>query len=214
VTILPSGSHSARAPAERGRPVVHSQSLAGQPTIAGDGTQSAVSCMSGPRRGRRRGARARAANRVYNLVGHENTVSGQCAPCARSSATSRSSTSKAAPATFAAATLRRAGGRGRLGAAHAFLDGVRHYVEWVTADAGTPRVATASSTDGRAATVLRQEPAELWVRSRAGARRRRGADGGWRAARSSWCRAPPPVTSPPRPQQGAPPARALSGRRS
>ena len=42
-----------------------------------------------------------------------------------------------------------------------FAEGVRRYVDWVTADAGTPVAATASSTDGSAATVLRQESAEL-----------------------------------------------------
>ena len=43
----------------------------------------------------------------------------------------------------------------------AFVDGVRRYVEWVTAEAGTPSADTASSTDGSAAAVLRQESAEL-----------------------------------------------------
>ena len=35
------------------------------------------------------------------------------------------------------------------------------YVDWVTDEAGMPRVATASSTDGSADAVLRQESAEL-----------------------------------------------------
>ena len=42
-----------------------------------------------------------------------------------------------------------------------FAEGVRRYVEWVTRDAATPRSATASSTDGSAAVVLRQESSEL-----------------------------------------------------
>ena len=39
--------------------------------------------------------------------------------------------------------------------------GVGRYVDWLPADAGTPSAATASSSDGSAATVLRQESAEL-----------------------------------------------------
>jgi UDP-glucose 4-epimerase len=42
-----------------------------------------------------------------------------------------------------------------------FVEGVRLYVDWVTRTSGTPRAATASMIDGRAATVLRQEPGEL-----------------------------------------------------
>ena len=42
-----------------------------------------------------------------------------------------------------------------------FAEGVRRYVDWVTATQGTPRAATASRIDGRAAAVLRQEPEEL-----------------------------------------------------
>ena len=42
-----------------------------------------------------------------------------------------------------------------------FAEGVRRYVDWVTATQGTPRAATASRIDGRAAAVLRQEPDEL-----------------------------------------------------
>jgi UDP-glucose 4-epimerase len=43
----------------------------------------------------------------------------------------------------------------------AFAEGVRRYVDWVTASAGTPSAATASRTDGSAATVFRHEPGEL-----------------------------------------------------
>ena len=39
-----------------------------------------------------------------------------------------------------------------------FADGVRRYVDWVTAEEGTPNAAIAASTDGSAATVARQDP--------------------------------------------------------
>jgi UDP-glucose 4-epimerase len=42
-----------------------------------------------------------------------------------------------------------------------FAEGVRRYVDWVTASASTPRAATASRTDGTAAAVLAQDPREL-----------------------------------------------------
>ena len=42
-----------------------------------------------------------------------------------------------------------------------FADGVRRYVDWVTATADTPSDSIAASTDGTAAAVLRQESAEL-----------------------------------------------------
>jgi len=42
-----------------------------------------------------------------------------------------------------------------------FADGVRRYVEWVTEAASTPSAATASSTAGSAAAVLRHDPSEL-----------------------------------------------------
>jgi UDP-glucose 4-epimerase len=46
-------------------------------------------------------------------------------------------------------------------AATTFTEGVRRYVDWVTASAGTPSAATASRIDGSAAAVLRHEPGEL-----------------------------------------------------
>lgn len=45
--------------------------------------------------------------------------------------------------------------------ATSFREGVARYVNWVRGTQGTPRASTASSTSGRAATVLRQEPGEL-----------------------------------------------------
>ena len=42
-----------------------------------------------------------------------------------------------------------------------FAEGVRRYVDWVTDSTETPSAAAASSIDGTAAAVRRQEPAEL-----------------------------------------------------
>jgi UDP-glucose 4-epimerase len=42
-----------------------------------------------------------------------------------------------------------------------FASGIRRYVDWVAETSGSPSPSAASSTDGRAATVLRQEPGAL-----------------------------------------------------
>jgi UDP-glucose 4-epimerase len=42
-----------------------------------------------------------------------------------------------------------------------FAEGVRSYVDWVSGTNGSPSAATASTIDGSAATVFRQDPAEL-----------------------------------------------------
>ena len=42
-----------------------------------------------------------------------------------------------------------------------FREGVRRYLDWLTVTSGSPVAAAAASTVGRAATVLRQESAEL-----------------------------------------------------
>jgi UDP-glucose 4-epimerase len=142
------------------------KALAGQPlTIAGDGTQSrrfvyvedladGVAASLDPV----------AANRVYNLVGRENTS-------VRSIARTVRDVVGDVPIVHIegrAGDLKGGNISGERAAAElgwepttAFAEGVRRYVDWVTDDAGMPRVATASSTDGSAAAVLRQESAEL-----------------------------------------------------
>ena len=147
-------------------PAFTAKALSGQPlTIAGDGTQSrrfvyvedladgvALSLVPA------------AANRVYNLVGHENTSVRSIARTIRDIV----GDAKIVHVDGRAGDLRGGNVSGERAARELswepttpFDEGVRRYVDWVTATAGTSRVATASSTDGSAAAVLIQEPAEL-----------------------------------------------------
>ncbi len=145
-------------------PAFVAKALGGQPlTIAGDGTQSrrfvyvedlaagVVAALQPagreprlqPRRRARTSASARSPGR-----------------CATSSATCRSSTSKGRAGDLRGGEhLGRARARDELGwePTTTFADGVRRYVDWVTATADTPSAATASRIDGSAAAVLRQE---------------------------------------------------------
>ncbi|HUZ80755.1 MAG TPA: NAD-dependent epimerase/dehydratase family protein [Gaiellaceae bacterium] len=142
------------------------KALAGQPlTIAGDGTQSrrfvfvedladgvAVSLVPA------------SANRVYNLVGRENTS-------VRSIARTVRDVVGEVPIVHIegrAGDLKGGNISGERAARElgwepttTFAEGVRRYVDWVTDEAGTSSAATASSTDGSDAAVLRQESAEL-----------------------------------------------------
>ena len=142
------------------------KALAGQPlTIAGDGTQSrrfvyvedladGVAVSLDPV----------AVNRVYNLVGRENTSVRSIARTVRDVVgdvpivhiEGRAGDLKGGNISGARAA-------GELGwePTTTFAEGVQRYVDWVTDEAGMPRVATASSTEGSAAAVLRQESAEL-----------------------------------------------------
>jgi len=105
-----------------------------------------------------------AANRVYNLVGRENTSVRAIARAVRD--------------VVGDVPIEHI--EGRAGDLHggnisgdraatelgweprtSFVDGVRRYVEWVTEEAASPSAATASSTDGSAAAVLRHESSEL-----------------------------------------------------
>ncbi|HTR33748.1 MAG TPA: NAD-dependent epimerase/dehydratase family protein [Gaiellaceae bacterium] len=147
-------------------PAFTAKALAGQPlTIAGDGTQSrrfvyvedladGVAVSLAPE----------AANRVYNLVGHENTSVRAIARTIRDIV----GDVKIVHVDGRAGDLRGGNVSGERAARELgwepttpFDEGVRRYIDWVTATADTPRVATASSTDGSAAAVLIQEPAEL-----------------------------------------------------
>jgi UDP-glucose 4-epimerase len=147
-------------------PALTAKALEGQPlTIAGDGTQSRrFVYVEDLAEGVVAALVPEAANRVYNLVGRENTSVRAIARAVRDIVGD-------VPIVHI---------EGRAGDLHggnisgeraatelgweprtAFVDGVRRYVEWVTAEAGTPSADTASSTDGSAAAVLRQESAEL-----------------------------------------------------
>jgi UDP-glucose 4-epimerase len=147
-------------------PSFTAKALAGQPlTIAGDGTQSRrFVYVEDLAEGVVAALAPEAANRVYNLVGHENTSVRAIARAVREVVGDVPIVhieGRAGDLRGGNISGERAAGELGWEPRTTFLDGVRRYVEWVTADAGTPRVATASSTDGRAAAVLRQEPAEL-----------------------------------------------------
>jgi UDP-glucose 4-epimerase len=147
-------------------PAFTAKALAGQPLmIAGDGTQSRrFVYVEDLAEGVVASLVPEAANRIYNLVGRENTSVRAIARAVRDVVGD-------VPIEHIegrAGDLRGGNISGERAATElgweprtAFVDGVRRYVEWVTAEAGTPRAATASSTNGSAAAVLRQESSEL-----------------------------------------------------
>ncbi len=147
-------------------PAFTAKALAGQPlTIAGDGTQSRrFVYVEDLAEGVVASLVPAAANRVYNLVGHENTSVRAIARAVRDVVGD-------VPIEHIegrAGDLRGGNISGARAAAELdweprtpFAEGVRRYVEWVTGVTETPRAATASSTDGSAATVLRHESSEL-----------------------------------------------------
>jgi len=147
-------------------PAFTAKALAGQPlTIAGDGTQSRrFVYVEDLAEGVVASLVPAAANRVYNLVGRENTSVRAIARAIRDVVGD-------VPIEHIegrAGDLRGGNISGERAAAElgweprtTFDEGIRRYVEWVTGDAGTPSAATASSTDGSAPVVLRQESAEL-----------------------------------------------------
>jgi UDP-glucose 4-epimerase len=147
-------------------PAFTAKALAGQPLmIAGDGTQSRrFVYVEDLAEGVVASLVPEAANRVYNLVGRENTSVRAIARAVRDVVGD-------VPIEHIegrAGDLRGGNISGERAASElgweprtSFADGVRRYVEWVTEEAGTPRAATASSTDGSAAAVLRQESSEL-----------------------------------------------------
>jgi UDP-glucose 4-epimerase len=142
------------------------KALAGQPlTIAGDGTQSRrFVYVEDLADGVVASLVPDAANRVYNLVGHENTSVRAIARAVRD--------------VVGDVPIEHVEGRagdlhgGNISGERAllelgwepstsFVDGVRRYVDWVTESAETPRAAIASSSDGSAATVLHHDSPEL-----------------------------------------------------
>jgi UDP-glucose 4-epimerase len=147
-------------------PAFVAKALAGQPlTIAGDGTQSRrFVYVEDLAAGVVASLQPQAAGRIYNLVSSENVS-------VRSIARTVRDVVGDVPIVHVegrAADLRGAnisGGRAyeELGwePTTTFADGVRSYVDWVIATEDTPSASTAAMTDGTAATVLRQESAEL-----------------------------------------------------
>ncbi|HZP73598.1 MAG TPA: NAD-dependent epimerase/dehydratase family protein [Gaiellaceae bacterium] len=147
-------------------PAFTAKALAGQPlTIAGDGTQSRrFVYVEDLADGVALSLVPVAANRVYNLVGRENTSVRSIARTIRDIV----GDVKIVHVDGRAGDLRGGNISGERAAAELgwepstpFADGVRRYVDWVTETAGTSRSAIASMTDGSAAAVLLQDPDEL-----------------------------------------------------
>jgi len=147
-------------------PAFTAKALAGQPlTIAGDGTQSRrFVYVEDLADGVARSLIPAAANRVYNLVGRENTSVRAIARTVRDIV----GDVKIVHIEGRAGDLRGGNISGERAAAELgwepttpFAEGVRRYVDSVTHDAGTPSAATASRIAGSAAAVLAQDPSEL-----------------------------------------------------
>jgi UDP-glucose 4-epimerase len=147
-------------------PAFTAKALAGLPlTIAGDGTQSRrFVYVEDLAEGVVASLAPQAANRIYNLVGRENTSVRAIARAVRDvvgDVPIEHSEGRAGDLRGGNISGERAAAELGWEPRTAFVDGVRRYVEWVTADALTPRAAIASSRDGSAAAVFRHDPAEL-----------------------------------------------------
>jgi UDP-glucose 4-epimerase len=142
------------------------KALVGEPlTIAGDGTQSRrFVYVEDLADGVVAALAPVAANRVYNLVGRENTSVRAIARTVRDvvgdvaivHVEGRAGDLRGGNISGERA-LRELGWEPTT----SFEEGVRRYVAWVTRTAGTPSAAIAASTAGSAAAVLDQEPSEL-----------------------------------------------------
>jgi UDP-glucose 4-epimerase len=147
-------------------PAFTAKALAGQPlTIAGDGTQSRrFVYVEDLAEGVVASLVPQAANRIYNLVGRENTSVRAIARAVRDvvgDVPIEHSEGRAGDLHGGNISAERAAVELGWEPRTAFADGVRRYVEWVTDVTGTPSAAMASRTNGSAAAVLRQEPSEL-----------------------------------------------------
>lgn len=147
-------------------PAFAARALAGRPLrIAGDGTQSRrFVYVEDLADGVVLALAPAGANRVFNLVGRENTSVRAIARTIRDIL----GDVRVVHVEGRVADLRGGNVSGERAAAELgwrpvtpFAEGVRRYVDWLIASAGTPSAAIAASTEGRAATVLAQEPSEL-----------------------------------------------------
>jgi UDP-glucose 4-epimerase len=105
-----------------------------------------------------------AAGRIYNLVGDESVTVREIADTVRELVAEVPMVhveGRAGDLHGAAISGERAAQELGWRPQTRFAEGVARYVDWVTATQRTPRAATASMIDGRAAAVLRQEPGEL-----------------------------------------------------
>jgi UDP-glucose 4-epimerase len=142
------------------------KALAGEPlTIAGDGTQSRrFVYVEDLAEGVVAALAPAAANRVYNLVGRENTSVRAIARTVRDVVGDVPIVQvEGRVGDLRGANVSGERARAELGwePRTTFDEGVRRYVRWVTATARTSSAAIASSTDGSAAAVLRQDPDAL-----------------------------------------------------
>ncbi len=142
------------------------KALAGQPlTIAGDGTQSRrFVYVEDLAEGVVASLVPAGADRVFNLVGHENVSVRAIARAVRDVVGDVPIVhveGRAGDLRGGNISGERAARELGWEATTSFAEGVRRYVEWVTDDAGTPSAAIASMTDGSAAAVLRHESSEL-----------------------------------------------------
>ncbi len=147
-------------------PAFTARALSGQAlTIAGDGTQSRrFVYVEDLADGVVASLVPQAANRIYNLVGRENTSVRAIARAVRDvvgDVPIEHSEGRAGDLRGGNISGERAATELGWEPRTTFIDGVRRYVEWVTDAAATPSAATASSTAGNAAAVLRHDPSEL-----------------------------------------------------
>jgi UDP-glucose 4-epimerase len=147
-------------------PAFTAKALAGQPLlIAGDGTQSRrFVYVEDLAEGVVAALVPAAANRVYNLVGRENTSVRAIARAVRDvvgDVPIEHIEGRAGDLHGGNISGERAATELGWEPRTSFKDGVRRYVEWATADASAPSAATASSTEGSAAAVARHESSEL-----------------------------------------------------
>jgi len=134
-------------------------------TITGDGTQSRrFVYVEDLADGVVAALAPSAAGRIYNLVGDESVSVREIAEAVRRLVADVPIVHVAdRPGDLRPAEISGARAAEELGwrPQTSFAEGVRRYVDWVTETHGTPSAATASRIEGRAATVLRQEPEEL-----------------------------------------------------
>jgi UDP-glucose 4-epimerase len=134
-------------------------------TIAGDGRQTRQFVyVEDLADGVVAGLRPAAANRIYNLVGNEETSVRQIADTIRELVAEvpivhgpERPVDVRIPTISGNRAVTELGWRPRI----AFADGVGRYLDWLSETVDSPAWDTAASTDGTAAAVLRQESVEL-----------------------------------------------------
>jgi UDP-glucose 4-epimerase len=163
VTILRFGiPYGPRARPAAVVPAFIAKAQAGTPlTIAGDGSGRRFVYVEDLAEGCVAALAPIAANRVYNLVGDETTSVRAIARTIRDivgMVPIEHVEGRVGDLHGGNVSAERAARELGWQATTSFADGVRRYVDWVTAEQGTPSAAIAASTDGSAATVARHDP--------------------------------------------------------